>query len=494
MSKKIIASLTTYGTRIFTVHLTIKTILNQTKKADAIILWLAEDEFNLDNIPRTLQDMKKLGIEIGFCKDIKSYKKLIPTLKKYPNDIIITFDDDAYYKKDVIEKLVMSYDKYPKSIHCLRGHKIIFDENMMPVSYNQWESFTQDFIPGYDIFPTGLGGVLYPPNCFYKDIVKEELFMKLAPQGDDIWFKIMGLLNGYTSRVVEQENNFYAKVTLIEGTQDTALWNKNKNEESGNNLQLKNICDYYKKSFNFKNLFSEKDSIETYFFNEIPKQISVVNEFNNSCVLKISKQALLAIFQGKLKLRILNIGSKDIINNCNIFIKSIAGNINLSVGEDNVTVVFEENSKGNYNFMLWKNSKVVIGKNTTSNGIKVICDNSEFICGNDCMFSSDILIQSSDQHGIVDISNKVIINNIYKSVILGDHVWLGRQSCLLPNAKIGDGSIIGANSMVTKEIPKKVIAVGIPARVTKENMTWSRTREELDSFSQHYITEYENNN
>lgn len=52
--KKIIASLTTYGSRINSVDLTLKTILNQTKKADKIILWLAEDEFNFDNIPKVI--------------------------------------------------------------------------------------------------------------------------------------------------------------------------------------------------------------------------------------------------------------------------------------------------------------------------------------------------------------------------------------------------------------------------------------------------------
>ena len=143
--------------------------------------------------------------------------------------------------------------------------------------------------------------------------------------------------------------------------------------------------------------------------------------------------------------------------------------------------------------MLWKNSKVFIGKDTTSNGILVICDNSEFICGNDCMFSSNILIQSSDQHAIVDISNKSITNNIRKSVVLGNHVWLGRQSTLTSNAKIGDGSVIGTCSVVTKLIPKKVIAVGIPAKVIKKNYTWSRTMEEFDDFSQDYINDYGHN-
>ena len=60
--KKIIASLTTYGSRINSVDLTLKTILNQTKKADKIILWLAEDEFNFDNIPKDLLEIGRAHV------------------------------------------------------------------------------------------------------------------------------------------------------------------------------------------------------------------------------------------------------------------------------------------------------------------------------------------------------------------------------------------------------------------------------------------------
>ncbi|MGL5426399.1 MAG: hypothetical protein ACRDAS_00590, partial [Cetobacterium sp.] len=87
---QIIVSLTTYNKRIYDVHLTIESLFRQTLMPNKIILWLAEDEFNRYNIPFMLQKLEKKGLEIGFCKDLKSYKKLIPTLVKYPNDIVIT--------------------------------------------------------------------------------------------------------------------------------------------------------------------------------------------------------------------------------------------------------------------------------------------------------------------------------------------------------------------------------------------------------------------
>ena len=50
---------------------------------------------------------------------------------------------------------------------------------------------------------TGAGGVLYPPKCFYKDILNDSLFMTLAPTNDDIWFWIQGVLKGIRVRVTD---------------------------------------------------------------------------------------------------------------------------------------------------------------------------------------------------------------------------------------------------------------------------------------------------
>jgi hypothetical protein len=74
--------------------------MGQTYKPDKIILWLAKSQFpNKENdLPIKVTELVNYGLSIMWVdKDIKSYKKLIPTLKLYPNDIIITADDDLYY-------------------------------------------------------------------------------------------------------------------------------------------------------------------------------------------------------------------------------------------------------------------------------------------------------------------------------------------------------------------------------------------------------------
>lgn len=54
------------------------------------------------------------------------------------------------------------------------------------------------------------------------------------------------------------------------------------------------------------------------------------------------------------------------------------------------------------------------------------------------------------------------------SIIIDDNVWIGEMSCMLGNVYIGQGSIIGANSVVTKDIPPYSLAVGSPAKVVKQ--------------------------
>ena len=77
----IIVSLTTYGRRIHSVCLTIESLMEQSMKANRIILWL-DTSFQSKKLPSTLEKLKSRGLEVAFCKDLRSYTKLVPTLCK----------------------------------------------------------------------------------------------------------------------------------------------------------------------------------------------------------------------------------------------------------------------------------------------------------------------------------------------------------------------------------------------------------------------------
>ncbi len=243
---KLIISLTSYGKRIHTVFLTIESLFLQSIKADKIVLWLSETEFSRDNLPEMLKKAEKRGVTIEFCKDIGAYKKLIPSLSKYPDDLIITVDDDCLYPFDMIEKLVVAYRKRPAVIHCHRAHKIVFSKDGRLKDYNKWDLCSDNSVPSLTIVPTGVGGILYFPGCFHEDIANEELFLKLAPDNDDIWFKAMSLLKNVKCGIIEEQNNSVSKRMEIEDSQATSLWSRNKNPRKGNDAMLASVFNHYK--------------------------------------------------------------------------------------------------------------------------------------------------------------------------------------------------------------------------------------------------------
>lgn len=239
-----IISLTSYPARINTVEKTIKTLLNQTLKPKKIVLALGEDKFpNKENdLPESLRSLLSDKFEILWTpKDLRSYTKLVPALKEYPNDIIVTADDDIIYKKDWLEKLYEAYKKEPSLIHCHRAHRITFDKNKKIMPYREWVWGVKKVKPSFNNFLTGVGGVLYPPNVLNKDVFNVELFQKLAPLADDIWFWAMAVLNDTKINVIKHNNS---SLVCIDGTQENCLCKQNV-DESKNDEQLNNILEYY---------------------------------------------------------------------------------------------------------------------------------------------------------------------------------------------------------------------------------------------------------
>lgn len=237
----LIVSLTSYGERINTVHLTIQSILLQSVYASKVILWLAESEFTLFNLPKPLVDLQQYGLTIRFCEDIRSYKKLIPTLKAYPNTTIVTFDDDVIYPANHLEKLLEAHEKFPEAVICHRAHRMIKDEQGNIVDYLKWQFDVTESTPVKDIFPIGIGGVLYPANCFDEEVLNEDALMRLAPSADDLWFKVMASKKGRLTKVVDNPMpyNNYLHIPL---TQAQSLW---QNNQTNNDTQLHAILASY---------------------------------------------------------------------------------------------------------------------------------------------------------------------------------------------------------------------------------------------------------
>lgn len=204
-SPRIIVTLTSFPERMYDIHFTLYSLLNQSLKPDAVVLWLAPEQFPAGekDIPEAVLELKNNGLTIKWCDDIRSYKKLVPALKEYPNDILVTTDDDIYYPSNWLELLYTAYLRNPHAVHCHRGHKLLFNKQGEVLPYKKWKHrINHDFASFHNFF-TGAGGVLYPPHCLYRDVSEVKLFQRLAPNADDLWFWAMAVMAGTPVNIVD---------------------------------------------------------------------------------------------------------------------------------------------------------------------------------------------------------------------------------------------------------------------------------------------------
>jgi len=170
----------------------------------------------------------------------------------------------------------------------------------------------------------------------------------------------------------------------------------------------------------------------------------------------------------------------DIRGNNNIVIVSCGvyiADIKILVSGDNNKIVFGEKVQMSGG-CLWINGsecQIVIGKHTTINEaiIGVSEKQSSVIIGEDCMLAHGIDIRSGDSHSIIDLISNQRINHA-RDITIDNHIWIAANCHILKGVCIGKNSVIGAGSIVTKDIPENSIAVDVPEIVRRENITWLR--------------------
>jgi hypothetical protein len=200
--------------------------------------------FSSDNVPSNLAKFcRKYGVEIRFCDDIRSYKKLVPALELCPNDILVTVDDDIVYKRGFLKCLYDAHLKYPNHVLSTLAHcPVVEDKQFLP--YKNWKhNITR--MGNEKVFPLGCGGILYPPASLYKDVTCKDLFMKIAPQADDVWFWAMAVMAGTKHRLVDFGYSFYHIDLLYQKLhKGSSLMSSNLHEDC-NDVQIKRVMEYY---------------------------------------------------------------------------------------------------------------------------------------------------------------------------------------------------------------------------------------------------------
>ena len=94
--------------------------------------------------------------------------------------------------------------------------------------------------------------------------------------------------------------------------------------------------------------------------------------------------------------------------------------------------------------------------------------NSKIIIGDNCLLSYNVHIRTIS-HNYID-KKKLILKqgNFEKTIKIGNDVWIGYGAQIMPGVEIGDGSVIAAGAVVTKDVEPYKVVGGVPAKVIKE--------------------------
>lgn len=188
----IIVSLTSFPPRFSKLHLVIECILRQTVKPDAVILYLTEEQVgSIDKLPKKLIELQKRGLQIKLCPDkIRSHTKYFYAIKEHPNDIIITVDDDLFYRTDLIESHISAHKKHPNAIIANWVKEIL----PSTTKYKEWPDGIEPKISNRFLL-LGVSSVLYPPKSLHEEVFNKSAIIEQCLTADDVWLSCMALLN-----------------------------------------------------------------------------------------------------------------------------------------------------------------------------------------------------------------------------------------------------------------------------------------------------------
>ena len=117
-------------------------------------------------------------------------------------------------------------------------------------------------------------------------------------------------------------------------------------------------------------------------------------------------------------------------------------------------------------------AKTVLGQECTISAYKRVR------IGEQCVIADRAMFIDFD-HGVVEVERPIRAQGIYtRDVEVGSNVWIGYGACILRGVRVGDNSIVGTNSVVTKDVPANAVVAGIPARIIRmrdapEQLRWA---------------------
>ncbi len=116
---------------------------------------------------------------------------------------------------------------------------------------------------------------------------------------------------------------------------------------------------------------------------------------------------------------------------------------------------------------VYQDAELVLKEGFCNMGVQLACA-KKLTIGKGCALARDVIIRDCDAHEIIKEGYETS-----EEICIGDHVWIGTRAIILKGVTVGEGAIIAAGAVVTKDVPPHCLVAGVPARVIRENVEWA---------------------
>lgn len=141
-------------------------------------------------------------------------------------------------------------------------------------------------------------------------------------------------------------------------------------------------------------------------------------------------------------------------------------------GDSGSAIIIGDQHFLNLHGAIYSNGKLTWGSKSPCYGIRLwVHGGRSLTIGENCLFSEGITMRTSDHHSVIDLHTGRA-TNMPSDVRIGRHVWLGPEVSVSKGVTIGDGSILGARSLVLRDVPDRELWAGVPATRRRQNVSW----------------------
>jgi hypothetical protein len=214
----VVVSLTSFPARIPTLHFVIRSLIEQSCRPREIHVWLGTDEIpNRKWLPRALLELESHGLQIHFArKTFHQYDKFLHNSDLNRDTSFVIVDDDVIYPPEALASLISAHKEHPSAVIANRCHLMSLRPDGRIAPYREWIQEVRVAAPSLRAFPTGAGGVLYPPGFMCEPLVTNiRDILARAPYADDVWLKTCALARGIPSMTtsLSQASDWYLRYT-----------------------------------------------------------------------------------------------------------------------------------------------------------------------------------------------------------------------------------------------------------------------------------------